>query len=131
MHSQSVSMEQVDGGRAHVVLSSETILLHNVQCVLYVCARVRVSVSLALNTILALFATAGGNERRNVTLTHSLANLLDRLWGAQTQRSLENFPIGGPSARMPIEIIKVCMCMSLGPRGLNCHCRCGSARVRQ
>eukprot|EP01084_Bolivina_argentea_P003604 6769_1 len=29
-----------------------------------------------------------------------------RLWGAQTQRSLENFPIGGPAARMPIEIIK-------------------------
>ena len=29
----------------------------------------------------------------------------DRLWGAQTQRALENFPIGGPSEKMPIEII--------------------------
>jgi fumarate hydratase, class II len=29
----------------------------------------------------------------------------DRLWGAQTQRSLENFPIGGPSERMPIAIV--------------------------
>jgi fumarate hydratase class II len=27
-------------------------------------------------------------------------------WGAQTQRSLENFKIGGAQARMPIEIIK-------------------------
>src|SRR5439155_18135873 len=30
----------------------------------------------------------------------------DRYWGAQTQRSLEHFPIGDPSAeRMPIEVI--------------------------
>ncbi len=28
----------------------------------------------------------------------------DKYWGAQTQRSLENFPIG-PPASMPIEII--------------------------
>ena len=27
-------------------------------------------------------------------------------WGAQTQRSLENFKIGGPEARMPMEIIQ-------------------------
>ena len=30
----------------------------------------------------------------------------DVYWGAQTQRSMENFKIGGPSARMPIEIIR-------------------------
>jgi fumarate hydratase class II len=30
----------------------------------------------------------------------------DRLWGAQTQRSLENFPIGGPGERMPIELVR-------------------------
>lgn len=29
----------------------------------------------------------------------------DRLWGAQTQRSLENFRIGGPSEKMPMEVI--------------------------
>ncbi|MDE0518099.1 MAG: class II fumarate hydratase [Bdellovibrionales bacterium] len=29
----------------------------------------------------------------------------NRLWGAQTQRSLENFRIGGVSERMPIELI--------------------------
>lgn len=29
----------------------------------------------------------------------------DKLWGAQTQRSLENFKIGGASERMPLEII--------------------------
>jgi fumarate hydratase, class II len=28
------------------------------------------------------------------------------LWGAQTQRSLENFPIGGPESKMPLQIIK-------------------------
>jgi fumarate hydratase class II len=27
-------------------------------------------------------------------------------WGAQTERSLNNFKIGGPQARMPIEIIR-------------------------
>jgi fumarate hydratase class II len=30
----------------------------------------------------------------------------DVLWGAQTQRSLQNFPIGGPAARMPDPVIK-------------------------
>ena len=29
-----------------------------------------------------------------------------KLWGAQTQRSIINFPIGGPAARMPIPIIR-------------------------
>ena len=29
----------------------------------------------------------------------------DRYWGAQTQRALENFPIGGPSERMPLSLI--------------------------
>jgi fumarate hydratase class II len=30
----------------------------------------------------------------------------DVYWGAQTQRSIDNFKIGGPQARMPIEIIR-------------------------
>ncbi|TCR61827.1 class II fumarate hydratase [Bosea sp. BK604] len=29
----------------------------------------------------------------------------DRYWGAQTQRSLENFRIGGPSERMPLPLV--------------------------
>eukprot|EP00611_Tribonema_gayanum_P013296 TRINITY_DN2412_c0_g1_i1.p1 TRINITY_DN2412_c0_g1~~TRINITY_DN2412_c0_g1_i1.p1 ORF type:complete len:226 (+),score=71.10 TRINITY_DN2412_c0_g1_i1:33-680(+) len=29
-----------------------------------------------------------------------------RYWGAQTQRSLQNFPIGGPESKMPLEIVK-------------------------
>ncbi|MFP4281078.1 MAG: class II fumarate hydratase, partial [Opitutales bacterium] len=29
----------------------------------------------------------------------------DRYWGAQTQRSIQNFPIG-PAGSMPIEIIR-------------------------
>ena len=29
----------------------------------------------------------------------------ERYWGAQTQRSLENFNIGGPATRMPLEVI--------------------------
>merc|ERR1719399_2778062 len=32
----------------------------------------------------------------------------DVLWGAQTQRSLQNFPIGGSAARMPEPVIKTC-----------------------
>ncbi len=30
----------------------------------------------------------------------------DRLWGAQTQRSLENFKIGGEGDKMPFELIQ-------------------------
>merc|ERR1719387_1224949 len=30
----------------------------------------------------------------------------EKLWGAQTQRSLQNFPIGGQAARMPLPVIK-------------------------
>ena len=30
----------------------------------------------------------------------------DKYWGAQTQRSLENFNIGGPTMQMPMEIIR-------------------------
>lgn len=30
----------------------------------------------------------------------------DVYWGAQTQRSLDNFKIGGAAARMPIEVIR-------------------------
>lgn len=29
-----------------------------------------------------------------------------RYWGAQTQRSIKNFPIGGPESKMPLEVIK-------------------------
>ena len=30
----------------------------------------------------------------------------DRYWGAQTQRSLQNFKIGGERERMPVPIVK-------------------------
>ena len=30
----------------------------------------------------------------------------DKFWGAQTERSRNNFKIGGPNMQMPIEIIK-------------------------
>jgi len=30
----------------------------------------------------------------------------DRFWGAQTQRSLEHFSIGGPGERMPVEVVR-------------------------
>ena len=29
-----------------------------------------------------------------------------RLWGAQTQRSIGNFPIGGPESKMPLQVIR-------------------------
>ena len=28
-----------------------------------------------------------------------------KLWGAQTQRSIQNFPIGGPESKMPLPIL--------------------------
>ena len=28
-----------------------------------------------------------------------------KLWGAQTQRSIVNFPIGGPESKMPLQVI--------------------------
>jgi len=31
---------------------------------------------------------------------------VDKYWGAQTQRSLQNFDIGGPSERLPPPLIK-------------------------
>jgi fumarate hydratase class II len=30
----------------------------------------------------------------------------DRYWGCQTQRSIDNFKIGGPSERMPLPIVR-------------------------
>jgi fumarate hydratase, class II len=41
--------------------------------------------------------------------TDSMGNIdvpADRYWGAQTQRSLQNFAIGGPRERMPREVIR-------------------------
>ena len=32
------------------------------------------------------------------------------LWGAQTQRSLQNFPIGGPESKMPLQVRRCCRC---------------------
>ena len=43
------------------------------------------------------------------TETDSLGEIgvpADRYWGAQTQRSLDNFPIGGTSERMPSQLIE-------------------------
>jgi hypothetical protein len=44
-------------------------------------------------------------------------------WGAQTERSLHNFKIGGPAARMPIEIIRG----ARGGVGGGGVARCGAA----
>lgn len=35
----------------------------------------------------------------------------DVYWGAQTQRSIQNFKIGGAQARMPIEVIRGELCL--------------------
>lgn len=35
-----------------------------------------------------------------------LCSVSGRLWGAQTQRSLQNFDIGGERERMPVPIIR-------------------------
>lgn len=40
------------------------------------------------------------------TFIHLVLDVRNRLWGAQTQRSLQNFEIGGESERMPEPIIR-------------------------
>lgn len=62
------------------------------------------------------FASSGSNEVHTSAATSSVRTESDafgdiivddtRYWGAQTQRSLKNFPIGGTESRMPIEVIK-------------------------
>ncbi|HUG62584.1 MAG TPA: class II fumarate hydratase [Methylomirabilota bacterium] len=44
----------------------------------------------------------------------------DRAWGAQTQRSLENFPIGGPSERMPIAVVHALALVKGAAAAVNC-----------
>lgn len=57
--------------------------------------------------------TSGSSEPRASPATRTEADAFGeilvedtRYWGAQTQRSLMNFPIGGRESRMPIEVIK-------------------------
>lgn len=51
-------------------------------------------------------STASGNVRMEFDTFGSIEVNASRYWGAQTQRSLQNFPIGGRESRMPIEVIK-------------------------
>jgi fumarate hydratase class II len=43
----------------------------------------------------------------------------DRAWGAQTQRSLENFPIGGPEERMPPGLVRALALVKAAAAGVN------------
>jgi fumarate hydratase class II len=45
----------------------------------------------------------------------------DKYWGAQTQRSLENFKIGGTSTQMPIEIIRAFAILKKAAALTNCE----------
>lgn len=54
----------------------------------------------------------------------------DKYWGAQTQRSLQNFNIGGPQQRMPIRLIKALAIVKKAAAAVNLkhgltqdHCR--------
>ncbi|MBI3817648.1 MAG: class II fumarate hydratase [Planctomycetes bacterium] len=45
----------------------------------------------------------------------------DRYWGAQTQRSLQNFKIGGVGDRMPIEVIRALAVVKAASADVNCE----------
>ena len=47
----------------------------------------------------------------------------DKLWGAQTQRSINNFQIGEPFS-MPIEIIKAYAVLKKSAAYANCELSC-------
>src|SRR2546430_782629 len=53
--------------------------------------------------------TGGGKGGCGRIESDSIGNIEragDRDWGAQTQRSLEHFSIGGPGERMPVEVVR-------------------------
>src|SRR6266536_722185 len=45
-------------------------------------------------------------ERTESDSMGTIAVPADRYWGAQTQRSLHHFSIGGPTERMPVEVVR-------------------------
>ncbi|KAG6832454.1 hypothetical protein H0H92_001500 [Tricholoma furcatifolium] len=56
-----------------------------------------------------LFSTSQMSKQQYRTEKDTFGDLqvpADRYWGAQTQRSLQNFDIGGPSERLPAPLIK-------------------------
>jgi fumarate hydratase class II len=61
------------------------------------------SSSSTANTIRDLVAALPSRDESDTMGTLTIAP--GKLWGAQTQRSLLNFPIGGPESKMPLEII--------------------------
>ncbi len=56
--------------------------------------------------VAAKAATSDVGSRSESDTMGKIAVPNDVYWGAQTQRSLDNFKIGGMAARMPIEIIR-------------------------
>lgn len=59
----------------HAVRSHSLCMMHTLQCYMY------------------------------TTVHMTQASVFDRYWGAQTQRSFQNFKIGGPRERMPEPVI--------------------------
>ncbi|GLB36273.1 putative fumarase C C-terminus [Lyophyllum shimeji] len=58
---------------------------------------------------LRLFTTSQMTKEQYRTERDTFGELqvpADRYWGAQTQRSLQNFDIGGPTERLPVPLIK-------------------------
>jgi fumarate hydratase, class II len=50
--------------------------------------------------------TGAGATRMETDSMGAIEVPADRYWGAQTQRSLHHFSIGGPAERMPVEIVR-------------------------
>ncbi|RLN15149.1 hypothetical protein BBJ28_00022196 [Nothophytophthora sp. Chile5] len=73
---------------------------------------------LLLSVVLALGGKAAEGDLAALALEEEIGVSTDSLrevkvdnsnrWGAQTQLSLENFPIGGVRERMPMPVIKKC-----------------------
>ncbi|KAM7276830.1 hypothetical protein ACFE04_018696 [Oxalis oulophora] len=62
------------------------------------------SLRYATTTLWRPYSTTGFREERDTFGPILVPE--DKLWGAQTQRSLQNFDIGGPRERMPVPIIR-------------------------
>lgn len=68
----------------------------------------RISKGVAVRVLCARAASSGpegGVTRLEYDAFGPIAVPVERLWGAQTQRSKENFEIGGDAARMPMPVV--------------------------
>lgn len=66
----------------------------------------RIGISYGISRQFSLFKQTEGKFRIEKDAFGELQVPIDRYWGAQTQRSLQNFNIGGPTEKLPLPLIK-------------------------